>query len=127
MACGSHQHLLKLSESGFRFVSLFAKLFSDFVVKVFKKLLPRFRDRFVDLEAQLQLQLIECSLDLFVLSAALVDVVDALLEIDARLDCSQYFIACAEDAFEEMELFREQFVNTFVCAFLPIEEIDYDN
>ena len=86
VVCCSHQHLLELTKGALRLVSLFAKFLANFVVKIFQQLLPRLRDRFVDLEAQLHLKLIEGGLDLFVLSAALIDVVDALLEIDARFD-----------------------------------------
>ena len=60
-------------------------------------------------------------------SAALIDVVDPLFEIDAGFNSPEHFIACAEDAFEEMKFFRKQFVNTLVSSVLAVEEIHYDD
>ena len=86
VACCPHQHLLKLTKGALRLVSLFAEFLANFVVQIFQQLLPSLSDCFVDFEAQLHLELVEGGLDLFVLSTALIDVIDAFLEVDARFN-----------------------------------------
>src|SRR5207237_8720727 len=89
------------------FISDF-ELFPNFVVKVLQQLAARLRHRLIDLQAEFELKLIERDFDFLVLAAALVDVVDALLEVHAAFNRTQHFIARAKDPLEQLELLREQ-------------------
>ncbi len=65
-------------------------------------------------KAELELELVEGACDLVGRAAALVDVGDALLEVDAGLDRAEHLVAGAEDALEELELLGEQLVDALV-------------
>src|SRR5262249_54553851 len=82
---------------------------------------------FVYLKAELHLELVEGRFYFIVLTAPLIDIVNAFLEIDARLDRTQDLVTGAEDSFEEMKLLRQQLIDAFIRCVLPIKEIDYDN
>jgi hypothetical protein len=88
-------------------------------------LLARLRDRFIDLQAQFQLQLVEGSFDLLVFTASLVNSGDAFFEINARFDCAKYLVASSENAFEQSELLRQQFVDAAISFVLPIQKIHH--
>src|SRR5487761_67278 len=103
------------------------QLFSDLIIKIFKQLLPCLTHRLVDLEAQFELQLVECRLDLVRLAASLIDRPDPLLEIDARLNRAENLVARAENAFEEFEFLREQLIDALIRFVLAVEKIDDDD
>jgi hypothetical protein len=105
MARQAHEQLFESIQDGFRRCFLHAELFPDFVIKILQELPAGLRHRFVDLKTEFELELIEGGLDLVDLAAALVDIVDALLEIDAAFDGAEYFVAGAENAFEQLKLF----------------------
>ena len=75
---------------------------------------------------QLRLQLIEGCLDVPLCARILVDLGDPLFKIYARLDCAEYFVACAEDAVEQAKFLGQQLEYTLVGSIRPIEEV-YDD
>src|SRR5262249_11994038 len=81
------------------------KLLVDLFVEVLQKLLPGLLDALVDLDFHLSLKLIKIELNLLLSPALLVDIGDPFLEIDARTNTAQHFVAGAEDAAEQFELF----------------------
>ena len=123
LAGKTHEELFEAVQDGFRGRILHAELFPDFVIEILQELPAGLRHRFVDLKAEFELELIEGGLDLVDLAAALVDIVDALLEIYAAFDGAEHFVAGAENAFEQLELFGQQFVNAPVRGVLAVEEV----
>ena len=119
-----HQQALVAVEVGLRGLVPHLELLAHFVVEVLQQLLARARHRFVDLEAQFELELVEGGLDLVGLAAALVDGGDALLEVDAGLDRAEHLVAGAEDALEELELLGQQLEDALVGRVLAVEEVD---
>jgi hypothetical protein len=78
------------------------KFLAHFVVKVFKEELASAGHGFVDLGTEFTLELVERGLDFLRSPASLVDVGNSFLEIHARLNRAQHFVARSEDAFEEL-------------------------
>ncbi len=76
-----------------------------------------------DLIFERKLELIECCIDLGGCSTLLVDLRDAPLEVDAAFERTQYFIARAKHFVKQLELLREQLVDTLVGGVPQIDEI----
>ena len=95
-----HQQALEEIEVGLGVLVPNFQLLPHFVIEVLQQLLTRAGDRLVDLEVQFKLKLVEGNLDLVGSPAALVDRRDALLEIHARFDRTQDFVARTEHALE---------------------------
>ena len=120
----AHQQTFESIKIDFRVFVANLELLSNLVVEILEQLSPRLAHRFVDLEAQFELKLIERGLDLVRLAALLIDRADALLEIDAGLNRPENLVARAEHAFEEFEFLREQLIDAFVRFVLAVEEVD---
>ncbi len=103
------------------------ELFAHLVVKVFQQLPARLGHRLVDFKTEFKLKLVEGGFDFLVFPAALVDGGNALFKIDAAFNRTEDFVAGAKDAFEELELFGEQFIDAPVGFVLAVEEVDHDH
>ena len=96
----------------------------DLLVYLFEKPLAGIEHLVVDLGLQLVLQLVECSVDFRFTARALDDLEDAALNIHAALDHAQYFVACSEDALEQVELEVEKLVDTLFGVVLEVKKVD---
>src|SRR6266571_2821080 len=67
--------------------------------------------------------MIEGDFDFLVLAAALIDVVDALLEIHAAFNRPQHFVARAEYALEQLEFLGQQLIHALVGGVFAVEEV----
>ena len=110
MAREAHQKLLETAEIDPRVFFADFQLLADFVVEVFKKFLPRLTHGFIDFEAEFELKLVKCGLDLVRLATLLIDGRYPLFEIDAGFDRPQHLVAGAEYAFKELELLRQELI-----------------
>ena len=122
-----HEKLFVTGKIPLALAEVYPQLVVDFGVKILQELPAGAGHGLVDLRAQFQLQLVERRLDLLGRAAALVNGGDPLLEIDARLDGPQHFVAGPEDALEERELLGQQLEDALVGLVLPVEEIDDDH
>ncbi len=120
-----HEESFVPREISLTLVEAYPQLVVDFGVEILQELPARAGHGLVDLGAQFELQLIERRLDLLGRAAALVDGGDAFLEIDARLDGPQHFVAGPEDALEERELLGQQPEHALVGLVVPVEKIDH--
>src|SRR5688572_5837561 len=91
-----HQKSFKAVQDSFRCFVLNLELLPHLIIEVFKQFATGLGHGLVDFKAQLKLKLIEGAFYFVGLSAFLVDVVDALFEVDTALDCTKHFIAGAE-------------------------------
>jgi len=73
---------------------------------------------------KLLLELIELELNLFGRPALLVDGDDALFKVHARLDSTDNLIAGSEHPVKQLELFREQLVDTDIGGVRFVKEVD---
>ena len=73
---------------------------------------------------QLGLQGVEGGFDLLGLATGVVDLEDALLEVEAAFNATQHFIACTEHTGEQVEFFGEQFQHTLVGLVSGVQEVD---
>lgn len=69
----------------------------------------------------------QAAVELLERAAFLVDPRDALLEIHARFDRTEDFIAGAEDAVEKTELLVQQLVDALVGGIGLVEEVHHDH
>ena len=122
-----HQHALVVIQVGSAAVSADAQFFDHLRIEIFEQLLPGSRPGLVDLLAEFLLQSIERGIDLFWGAATLVDILDAFLEVHARLDSAQYLITCTEDTLEQREFLRQKFKDSLVGGVLLVEEVDHDH
>jgi len=118
---------LELAEDGLGVFVADLELFPDFVVKVFKELLPGGGHGFIDLEAEFELEFVEGILDLIRLATLAVDGGDEFFEIDAGADGTEDFVARSEDTLEEVEFLGEELVDALVGGVLFVEKVDDDD
>ena len=102
-----------------------AQTFVNFGVEVLQEGAPCRVEACLDLRIQLPLQGVERLLNLLLCPAVLVDCRDAHLQIHARLDCAEHFVAGAEDAAEEIELLVQQLEDTPIGLVGAIEEVHH--
>src|SRR5450759_928759 len=96
----------------------------DVFIEVLQQLVPGIVHPRLDCLLQVCLESIKRSIDLSRRPARLIDVKDASLEVDSRLDCPQDLVRGTKHAREQVELLCKQLQNTFVCLVLLIEEVD---
>ena len=104
-----------------------AEALDHLLVEVVKELLVPVGLRVADLALQLLLELVELEADLLRSPAPLVNVENALLEVDAGLDGTQHLLARAEDALEELELLGKKQIDADVGGVSLVEEVDHDD
>ena len=52
---------------------------------------------------------------------------DPPLEVDARFECPQHVVGCAEDAVEELQFGIEKLEDAFVGLVGAVDEVDHDD
>src|SRR5690554_5191635 len=87
------QHALEAVARAVTVFSPYAQLLLHFLVEILQQHLPCLDHRFVDLGGEIELELLEAELDLVRVTAVLVDLGDAALEIDTGADGTQHFVA----------------------------------
>src|SRR5690606_4873325 len=96
------------------------ELLANLIVEIFQKLLSCLSHRLVNFEAEFELKIIECRLDLFFLTAPLINGANSLFEVYARLDSTQYFITRSKYSFEQFKFLREKLIYTLIGFILAI-------
>ena len=100
---------------------------NHFLIEVVQQLLMRAGLGFANLALQLLLKLVELQADLLRRAALLVDIDDALLEVDARLDRTQYLIAGPEDTLKELELLCKQLLHANIRCVRPVRKVHHND
>ena len=102
-----------------------ADLFDDFLIEVVEQFFAGVPLAGGDFGVEFLLKLVKLELDLLRRAAFLVDGGDAFLEIHARFDGPEHFVAGPEHAAEEPELLVQQFVHPLVGGVALVEEVDH--
>ena len=113
-------------ELGLRVGELEAEALVHILVEVLEERTARVVDPRLDLLVHFGLQPAEGGVDLFGRPALLVDVQDALFEIDTRLDTAEHVVRGPEDTIEEAELFGQKLQNAAVRLIAFVQEVDHD-
>ena len=98
--------------------------FEYFLVEVFQELLVGMIEFLGDALVEFSAQGVKSMLDFRFGAAILINLYDALFEVDPAFDGAEYFIAGAEHAVEELELLFEQFIDADIGGISLVEEID---
>ena len=94
---------------------------------MFEELFSRLLHGSIDLSLQLELKLIELHFNLIGIPTVLINVSDALLEIDAGFDGAKNLIADTEHTGKKLKFFRQQLEYTLIGSVLAVDEIDHHN
>jgi hypothetical protein len=122
-----HEQALEAIEVGFGVCISNLELLSYLIVEVFEQLPARAGHRLVYLKAQIELKLVEGSLDFVGFPAALVDGHNSLLEIDTGFDDAKDFIASPENALKELEFFGQKLKHPLVGGVGSVQKVDHYN
>src|SRR3989304_7891468 len=104
-------------------LKIYPEFFMHLFIEVLKEVPAREPHGFVYLGFKFLLKGIKGGLYLVFCSALLIDLRNPFFKINAGLDDTQDLIACAKNAFEEFEFFREKLVYPLVCRVLLIQEV----
>src|SRR5689334_9945060 len=81
----------------------------------------------VNFQTEIHLQLVERGDDLCWLTAPLVYVSNALFEVNAGLNGTEYFVTGPEHSLEQLELVREKLKDPLVGCIVAIEKVHHDH
>src|SRR5690606_1901620 len=117
------QHALEAAAGAATVFGTDAQLVLHFLVEILQQHLSCLDHRLVDLGREIELELLKAGLDFVRVTAVLVDLGDAALEIDTGADGAQHFVARTKLGVEELDLLRQQFGDALVRLVAEIDEV----
>gem|GEM_PF-2460551 len=120
-----HQQALVLVQHCLAVLAVDAQFLLHLLVEILQQKLPCSEHRFVDLAGKLALEVFEAAADFFGFATILVDGGDPPLEIHTGANGSQHFVTGAEYAFEQLELLRQQLIDTGIRLVAAVHEVDH--